>query len=95
MQRRLLASGVVAICLGVAAFAQTPIIVQPANQAAATPQPTISTKADDTGMQDAIKSLQEMKAANDDLLQKQQALLEALDELEKEAEQMRIYSKRS
>ncbi|MBV9009946.1 MAG: hypothetical protein JO354_12395 [Verrucomicrobia bacterium] len=95
MKRKLLVHGLAAISLYSAAFAQTPIIVQPANQAAATPQPSIAAKGDDTEMQEAIKSLQQMKAGNDDLLQKQQALLEALDELQKQAEQMRIYSKRS
>jgi len=41
-----------------------------------------------------IKQLQELKAQNDQILKQQQAALEALDEMQKEAEQLRIYSKR-
>lgn len=41
-----------------------------------------------------IKQLQELKAQNDEILKQQQAALEALDDLQKEADQMRIYSKR-
>jgi len=45
-------------------------------------------------MAENIKELQELKAQNDEILKQQQAALEALDELQKEADQMRIYSKR-
>jgi hypothetical protein len=45
-------------------------------------------------MAENIKQLQELKAQNDELLKQQQAALEALDDLQKEADQMRIYSKR-
>ena len=45
-------------------------------------------------MSENIKQLQELKAQNDEILKQQQAALEALDELQKEADQMRIYSKR-
>ena len=39
--------------------------------------------------------LEQMKAANDDLLRKQQATLQQLEELQKSAEQLKIFSKRS
>ena len=42
----------------------------------------------------SIKELQELKARNDELLKDQQAALDQLDELQKEAEQLRIFSKR-
>jgi hypothetical protein len=45
-------------------------------------------------MAENIKQLQELKAQNDELLKQQQAALEALDDLQKEADQIRIYSKR-
>ena len=45
-------------------------------------------------MAENIKQLQELKVQNDELLKQQQAALEALDDLQKEADQMRIYSKR-
>lgn len=41
-----------------------------------------------------IKALQEMKAANDQILQKQAAALQQLEDMEKAAEQIKIYSKR-
>ena len=41
-----------------------------------------------------IKELQELKAQNDELLKDQRATLDQLDELQKEAEQLRIFSKR-
>jgi hypothetical protein len=42
----------------------------------------------------AIKSLQEIKAANDETLRKQQNTLERLDDLQKAAEQIKIFAKR-
>jgi hypothetical protein len=42
----------------------------------------------------SIKELQELKAGNDEILKDQQAALDQLDELQKEAEQLRIFSKR-
>ena len=45
-------------------------------------------------MAENIKQLQELKVQNDEILKQQQAALDALDELQKEADQMRIYSKR-
>jgi hypothetical protein len=45
-------------------------------------------------MAGSIKQLQELKAQNDEILKQQQAALEALDDLQKEADQIRIYSKR-
>ncbi len=93
---RLVAIAVSAVCLGTGAFAQSPIIVQPANAPAPVRQSVApATAADDTDAVAAIKSLQEMKVANEELLQKQRATLQVLDELQKEAEQLKIYSKRS
>jgi hypothetical protein len=69
-----------------------PIIIQaatPVSAPVATPAPAApeSTTA-------AIKLLQELKAANEETLKKQQAVLEQLDELQKAAEQLKIFSKR-
>ena len=41
-----------------------------------------------------ISELQELKAQNQEILKEQQAALDQLDDLQKEAEQLRIYSKR-
>jgi Tfp pilus assembly protein PilN len=87
-------SALTAVLLCGSAMAQAPIIVQPANQTA--PAQTAKTQAasDDSDVQAAIKSLEEMKAANEELLKKQQATLDALDQLQKDAEQLRIFAKR-
>jgi hypothetical protein len=66
----------------------TPVTLQ-----AATPVPVEDAKQQ-TEMAENIKQLQELKAQNDEILKQQQAALEALDELQKDAEQVRIYSKR-
>ena len=77
------------------AGAQTPapIVVQ-----AVTPPPSkqsavvagVTTPATQT----TLKALQAMKAANDEILAQQKATLEKLDEMEKAANEIRIYSKR-
>jgi hypothetical protein len=41
-----------------------------------------------------LKSLREIKAANEEILKKQQTTLEALDELQKAADQIKIFTKR-
>ena len=41
-----------------------------------------------------IKELQQLKAQNEEILKQQQATLEALEQLERDAEQLRIFSKR-
>ena len=74
----------------------TPIIVQAAGSAAAQPQPLApAAPVNAASAQSALKSLQDMKAANDETLKKQQAVLQQLDEIQKAADQIRIYSKRS
>jgi hypothetical protein len=70
-----------------------PIVVQAmtpesANVARVAPAPTTST-SDAT-----LKLLQEIKAANAAVLSKQVETLQQLDELEKAADQIKIYSKR-
>jgi hypothetical protein len=71
----------------------TPVIVPAATSAVASaPGPAAP---DNSGsLQAALKMLQEMKAANEETLRKQVATLEQLDELEKAAEQIKIYTKR-
>jgi hypothetical protein len=70
-----------------------PVIVPAATPAAITAQQSASS-ANSTSVQEALKMLQEMKAANEETLRKQAATLQQLDELEKEAEQIKIYTKR-
>ena len=47
-----------------------------------------------TEMAANIKELQELKAQNGEILKQEQAALDQLDDLQKEAEQLRIFSKR-
>jgi len=70
-----------------------PIIVQ-----AASAMPVKSTSsapvAAVSSVPDAIKLLEQVKAANDEVLAKQKAALERLDELQQAADQLRIFAKR-
>jgi hypothetical protein len=70
-----------------------PVIVQAATPAVT---PARASSAQDRAIsgQTALKMLQEMKAANEETLRKQAATLQQLDELEKTAEQIKIYAKR-
>ena len=77
------------------ANAQTPApIVVPAMTPATTAKtpatPPVANVATDT----TLKALQEMKAANNEILKQQEATLQKLDELEKAAQEIRIYTKR-
>ena len=74
-----------------------PIVVQaanaPATQTAVITKPTAAA-ADDQSVDSAIKLLQQIKAANDEVLAKQKAALERLDELKESADQLQIFAKR-
>ena len=75
--------------LGVAQTAEpTPVTLQ-----AVVPAPAGDAKQQ-AEMAENIKQIQELKAQNDEILKQQQAALDALDELQKEADQIRIFSKR-
>jgi hypothetical protein len=54
----------------------------------------VSTAVTTTATQTTLKVLQAIKAANDEILKQQAATLQKLDEMEKAAQEMRIYSKR-
>lgn len=76
-------------------FGQTPApIVVPA----ATPAPvttTLTAPPTPPGQSDDVTSrLRAMKAANDEILRRQAETLQRLDELQKAADQLKIYSKR-
>jgi hypothetical protein len=70
-----------------------PVIVPAAAPVATLKTPSTSSNADSA--QAVLKMLQQMKAANEETLRKQAATLEQLDELEKAAEQIRIFTSRS
>src|SRR2546423_457436 len=72
-----------------------PIIVQPANQpATSTSSKAAATTADVQSIPGAIKLLEQIKAGNAEVLAKQKAALEKLDELQDAANQLRIFAKR-
>lgn len=69
------------------------VVVQAATAPAATAAPQVqSTAPASSGA--TLKAIQEMKATNEEILKKQAATLQQLDELQKAADQLRIYSKR-
>ena len=76
----------------------TPIVVQAANSnAAATSTSSKATAASTTDVHsipEAIKLLEQIKAANEEVLAKQKAALERLGELQDAADQLRIFAKR-
>jgi len=84
--------------LGSAAFGQNPtpplIIVQAAN-APAPAAKVVSTQQGSSSVQAAIKSMQDLKAANEEMLKKQEETMERLDETQKLADQLKIFAHRS
>jgi hypothetical protein len=88
----------VTFALGCTLWAQAPapMVVQAVTPAAvksaAAPVAAAPEKSD--SLQNALKMLQEIKAANEETLRKQAATLEQLDALEKEAEQLKVFSSR-
>ena len=75
------------------AHSPTPVVVPALTPAQAVKSPAADPAANST--QGALKALQALKAANDEILKQQAATLLKLDELEKTANEIRIYSKRS
>ncbi len=90
-----------ALCFStVAAFGQEPQInpLEPAQitPPVVTPAPVrgVDEKAPDQNVLAAIKALEDLRAANIEIIQKQQATMQLLDQLAKDADQLRIFSKR-
>lgn len=82
--------------LGVFAQSPTPptIVVQAAN-ASATPATTPAVSQDANALASTVQTLAKMKAANEDTLKRQEALLQQLDDLQKAADQIKIFSHRT
>jgi len=94
--RRIFAISAAMIIFAVAGFGQSPEPVPqspaPVAPEAASPPPAEAKKQSD--ISETIKLLEEVKTQNDETLKQQQAALDALDQLQKEADQIRILSKR-
>jgi hypothetical protein len=75
--------------------AQTPNpVVVPAMTPATTAQAPVTAGVTAASAQTTLKALQAMKVANDEILKQQAATLQKLDEMEKAAQEIRIYTKR-
>lgn len=78
----------------VKAQSPAPIVVQAASSMPAKPAAANVSAFAVSSVPDAIKTLEQVKAANDEVLAKQKAALEKLDELQEAADQLRIFAKR-
>lgn len=95
----LLAAFLMIVTTGVStanAQSPAPIVVQAANAAPATSTSakivTSATNLD--SLAETIKQLEQIKAANEEVLSKQKAALEKLEELKANADQLQIFAKR-
>jgi hypothetical protein len=95
MRAFLLSTFALALLISVSA-AQSPMpVVVPAMTPATTTQNPVTAAVTTTSTQTTLKALQAMKAANDEILKQQAATLQKLDEIEKAAQEIRIFTKRS
>ena len=94
--RTLIFSLIVAALSIFTATAQTPmpIVVPAMTPAAKTAQSPVTAAVTTASTETTLKALQAIKAANNELLKQQEATLQKLDELEKAANEIRIYTKR-
>jgi ABC-type glycerol-3-phosphate transport system substrate-binding protein len=81
-------------CSALRAQSPAPIVVQAATTATVTSTTATSPVGNAEADQVTIKLLQEMRAANEDVLRKQEVTLQRLDELQKAADQLKIFGKR-
>ena len=83
--------------LSLSANAQSPapIVVQAANSASVTTlnKPAVAATTSQS-VPEAIRLLEKVKAGNDEVLAKQKATLERLDELQQNAQQLKIFANR-
>jgi hypothetical protein len=88
------------ICAGMSIFAAKgqsprPVVVPALSPAAVVPPASKAAPGvDSVSMPLTIKTLEEMKAANEEMLKKQEAALEQLDALQKAANEIKIFGKR-
>jgi hypothetical protein len=90
----LLIAIVVTMSIFAKAQSPAPLIVQAASSTATAPTTPNPAAQNSDSLQAAIKLLQQMKATNEETLKKQEAALEQLDEIQKAADQLKIFSKR-
>ena len=94
--RALILSLLIAVSLVSISSAQSPApVVVPAMTPATTVKSAAPADGATSSTQGAMQALQALKAANDEILKQQAATLVKLDEIEKAANEIRIYTKRS
>ena len=94
--RTLIFSLLAAVSFACLSHAQSPApVVVPAMTPAATAKAAAAPDNAAVSIQATLKALQAMKAANDEILKQQAATLLKLDEMEKAANEIRIFTKRS
>ena len=71
------------------------VVVQAANNPAPAAPAHAAQSADTGGVLTALKALEQVKAANAETLKKQEAALQQLDEMQKAADQLRIFAHRT
>jgi hypothetical protein len=95
MRALLILSVLAAVSLVPRSDAQSPMpVVVPAMTPATTVQRPATPDNAAASTQTTLKTLQAIKAANDEILKQQAATLQKLDEIEKAANEIRIYTKR-
>jgi hypothetical protein len=93
--RTLILSFLAAAFLVSSSDAQSPMpVVVPAMTPATSANTPMTAAVTTTSTQTTLKALQAMKAANEEILKQQAATLQKLDEMEKAAQEIRIYTKR-
>ncbi len=75
------------------AQSNAPVIIPAAGQTAVSNPTTVSVSSIGSG-QNLLKMLQEMKTANEETLRKQETELNQLDEIQKVADEIRLYTHR-
>lgn len=86
-------SAIALFALSATAQSPSPIVVQAMTPAATTQNP-VAAAVTTVAAQTTLKALQAMKIANEEILKQQKATLEKLDEMEKAANEIKIYTKR-
>ena len=90
-----LALAALGICFAGAQQPTPQMVIVQAASAATTATPAAPPPAETATIDAAIKLLEQTKAANEETLKKQEALLQQLDEIQKAAEQLKVFSKRT
>ena len=87
------AAMLVCTVIGIAQTSEpTPLVIP--TQPTPAPADAAKEQAEQAELAADIKELQELKAQNNEILKDQQVALDVLEQLEKDADQLRIYSKR-